>query len=50
MAVKQEPLNNLENEQGLLNSRNNELVTLQGGCRRSRRRDGLLDPSLYQPG
>lgn len=30
MAVKQQPLDNLENQQALLNARNTELETLQG--------------------
>jgi flagellar hook-associated protein 2 len=50
MAVKQEPLNNLENEQSLLNARNSELVTLQGELQTVQTDAmALLDPSLYQP-
>jgi flagellar capping protein FliD len=50
MAVKQQPLDNLENQQALLNARNNELETLQGELQTVQTDAmALLDPSLYHP-
>lgn len=50
MAVKQQPLDNLENQQALLNARNIELETLQGELQTVQTdATALLDPSLYHP-
>lgn len=50
MAIKQQPLNNLENQQRLLNARNTELETLQSEMQTVQTDAmGLLDPSLYDP-
>jgi flagellar hook-associated protein 2 len=50
MAVKQQPLTGLENQQSMLNARNTALETLQGELQTVQTdATALLDPSLYQP-
>ncbi len=50
MSIKQQPLTNLENEQGMLNARNTELETLQSELQTVQTDAmGLFDPSLYDP-
>lgn len=50
MAVKQQPLLALENEQAILNARNTELEALQGELQTVQTDAmALFDPSLYKP-
>lgn len=50
MAIKQQPLTNLENQQSLLNARNTEIETLQSELQTVQTDAmAMLDPSLYQP-